>query len=237
LALNLEHLRVEQTAPVGPQVYRSLRERIVKAELEPGALLSEAEVARDYAISRQPVREAFIKLADEGLLEIRPQRGTLVRKINTVSVMDARFVREAVEADIVRIVAREGDADVIGSLREQVQTQQEALNRGQENFMSMDDAFHRTLALAAGKAHVWSVVNGVKAQMDRVRYLTLLDETVIQRAIDDHMRIVDALESGDVTATDEAMRFHLRQILLDLPGIARLKPDYFENIDFKSNVA
>ena len=106
---------VDHGEQVGPQVYRSLRERIIRGELEPGGLISEAEIARAFSISRQPVREAFIKLAEEGLVEIRPQRGTLVRRINIASVMDARFVREAVEADIVKIVAEKRDPRVIAT--------------------------------------------------------------------------------------------------------------------------
>ncbi|RVI35555.1 GntR family transcriptional regulator, partial [Sinorhizobium meliloti] len=90
---------------VGPQVYRILREQIIQAELAPGARISEAEIARSLSISRQPVREAFIKLAEEGLVQVLPQRGTYVTRISTASVMDVRFVREAIEADIVRQVA------------------------------------------------------------------------------------------------------------------------------------
>ena len=123
---------VEHSEPVGPQVYRSLRERIIRGELEPGGLISEAEIARVFSISRQPVREAFIKLAEEGLVEIRPQRGTLVRKINIASVMDARFVREAVEADIVKIVAERRDPRVVASLRKQIEAQREVAQQKAE---------------------------------------------------------------------------------------------------------
>ena len=73
---------LELTSPVRPQIYIGLRHRIIRSEIPPGTALSEAEIARRFSISRQPVREAFIKLAEEGLLEVRPQRGTFVRKIS-----------------------------------------------------------------------------------------------------------------------------------------------------------
>lgn len=221
---------VEQSAPVGPQVYRSLRGRIIRAELEPGALISEAEIARAFSISRQPVREAFIKLAEEDLVEIRPQRGTLVRKINVASVLDARFVREAVEADIAKIVAERRDPQVVFNLRRQVEAQSEVV-REAGGFMQLDEAFHRTLAVAAEKAHVWTVVNNVKAQMDRLRHLTLMDSAVTERAVEQHQILVEAIAAGDAPAADKAMRRHLRQILIDLPVMAQLKPNYFENLD------
>src|SRR5690606_41130352 len=64
---------LDQSAPLGPQLYRILRQRIISVDLAPGSRLSEAEIAATYELSRQPVREAFIKLAEEGLLEVRPQ--------------------------------------------------------------------------------------------------------------------------------------------------------------------
>lgn len=226
---------VEQSEPVGPQVYRSLRERIIRGELEPGGLISEAEIARAFSISRQPVREAFIKLAEEGLVEIRPQRGTLVRKINIASVMDARFVREAVEADIVKIVAERRDPRVVASLRTQIAAQREVAQQKASDFLQLDEAFHRTLAVAADKAHVWSIVNNVKAQMDRLRQLSFIMSLAAERAVDQHHAIVEAIAIGDARGADAAMRTHLRQILSDLPVMAELRPNYFESLDFQFN--
>src|SRR5690606_41732276 len=101
LDLKQQDWTVDQSASLTPQLYRILRERIISADLIPGSRISESEIARSYSLSRQPVREAFIKLAEDGLVEIRPQRGTLVRKITPEAVMDARFVREAIETDLV----------------------------------------------------------------------------------------------------------------------------------------
>jgi DNA-binding GntR family transcriptional regulator len=224
---------VEHGAPVGPQVYRSLRQRIIRGDLEPGGLISEAEIARACAISRQPVREAFIKLAEEGLVEIRPQRGTLIRKINIASVMDARFVREAVEADIVRIVAEKREPRIVSNLRTQIETQREVARRKADGFLQLDEDFHRTLAAAADKAHVWNIVNNVKAQMDRLRQLSFIMSAAAERAVEQHHAIVEAIALGDVQAADAAMRAHLRQILLDLPLMAQLRPNYFDNLDSK----
>jgi DNA-binding GntR family transcriptional regulator len=219
---------VEQGEQVGPQVYRSLRGRIIRGELEPGGLISEAEIARAFSISRQPVREAFIKLAEEGLVEIRPQRGTLVRRINIASVKDARFVREAVEADIVKIVAERRDPNVIASLYEQIAAQRRVAHQRAGEFLQLDEAFHLTLAVAADKAHVWRIVNNVKAQMDRLRQLSFVMGSAAEPAVDQHDAIVEAISKGDVSGAEAAMRTHLRRILSDLPAMAELRPNYFE---------
>jgi DNA-binding GntR family transcriptional regulator len=220
---------VEQGAPVGPQVYQTLRALIIRADLAPGAWVSETELAKAFATSRQPVREAFIKLADDGLVEIRPQRGTLVRKINIASMMDTRFVREAVEADIVRIAAQRTSPGAVADLREQIARQRATMDQNPDAFMRLDDQFHRTLATIADKSDVSRVVDNVKAQMDRVRFLTLSNRSVIRISIDQHEKIVDAIEGNSSEQADAAMREHLRQILIDLPYVAQLKPEFFDN--------
>ena len=119
--------RLETTSAVGPQLFRLLRDRIVRCELEPGVRLSEVDVAQFYGTSRQPVREAFIKLAEASLIEVRPQRGSYVRRIDIGAVMAARFVREAVEADIVRVVAERATPADLSELDTILARQSEAI--------------------------------------------------------------------------------------------------------------
>ena len=212
---------------VGPQVYRILREQIIQAELLPGERLSESDVAKTLSVSRQPVREAFIKLSEEGLVQVLPQRGTFVTKISVASVMDVRFVREAIEADVVRVVAESHAPETIEELRRQIAEQRKVPHRDRAAFLRLDELFHRTLAAAAGNAYAWSVIEGVKAQMDRVRFLSV-DDMHVGRLIDQHERIVDGIAAGDKAAAEEAVRLHLREILSSLPEIARSRAELFD---------
>lgn len=219
--------RIAGDAPVGAQVYRLLRQRIVGMSLVPGERISEAEIARSLAVSRQPVREAFIKLSEDGLVEIRPQRGTFVRRISLGAVMDARFVREAIEADIVRLVAETRDPSLIVELRAQLAAQADLGDDETAAFLKLDEQFHQTLAEAAGKPFAWSVIRGVKVQMDRVRVLTT-QRFPKDKLVEQHVEIVDAIAAGDPEGAAAAMRAHLREILADLPTVGRENPDYFE---------
>ena len=217
---------LELTSPVRPQIYIGVRERIIRGEIAPGTALSEAEIARRFSISRQPVREAFIKLAEEGLLEVRPQRGTFVRKINKTAVMDARFVREAIEANIVREVAAKGDAGLVARLRKQLLAQ-EAVPPGEVyDFMRLDEEFHWSLADAAGRLYGWKVIEDVKLQMDRVRYLSLRSFPQ-DKLVRQHTAIVDAIEKASADEAERKMREHLRLIMDDLPSIETQHPDFF----------
>lgn len=212
---------------IAPQIYRRLRERIVRTELLPGEVISETEIARAYAVSRQPVREAFIKLAEAGLVQIRPQRGTMITRISTEAVMDARFVREAIEADVVKIVAERADAAIRRELADQIAQQKRVAETDENAFVRLDELFHRTLADMAGKAYAWRVVEEVKAQMDRVRYLSI-EKVHIRLLVAQHEAVVDAIAANDVAAAESAMRVHLREILKSLPAVAKARPELFD---------
>lgn len=214
-------------ATVGPQIYLILRERIIRNDIAPGARVNEPQIALEFSVSRQPVREALIRLSVEGLVEVRPQRGTFVRKIAMSQVLDARFVREAIEADIVKEVAASPTTGLVEELRNQVFDQQRAAAQDPLRFMELDEHFHRTLAEAAGKTYARDLIEGVKLQMDRVRHLTL-HQFPMDELVDQHKSIVNAIEAGDVSAAESAMRTHLREILKTLPAVAASKPEFFE---------
>ena len=219
---------MDQSAPVGPQLLRLLRGKVVHNDWVPSAQLSEAEVAKAFGVSRQPVREAFIKLAEEGLVEIRPQRGTFVRKISASAVLDARFVREAIEADVVRLVAQAPDPATLQELGRLIEAQRKVAGNDPRAFVPLDDAFHRTLAQAAGRNYAWSVIESLKSQMDRVRQLSTR-KFPMARLIAQHEAVVAAIAAGDPAGAEAAMREHLRAILTDLPLIRESLPEYFDD--------
>lgn len=227
-------LIIAQGAPVGPQVYRILRAKIIRGDLAPGARISESEIARTFALSRQPVREAFIKLSEEGLVEVWPQRGTVVTKISTAAVLDARFVREAIEADVVRMVAEAAEPAVIADLRGQIELQKAVAGRDPDQFMRLDERFHRTLSEAAGKPYAWKVIEDVKAQMDRVRFLSFI-QFPVPTLIMQHETVVNAIAACDPDAAEAAMRRHLREIITALPAIAEARPAFFADADKTSD--
>ena len=226
----VSRIELDTGEPVARRVYKALRHAIVAMQFRPGQPLSEQEVATRMGVSRQPVREAFIKLSEAGLVTIRPQRGTFVVKISVRQVMDARFVREAVELAVVR-KAGEGLAPAVqADLRANLEAQRAAAaERRHDRFLELDEAFHRTIALGIGCEYAWRVVEETKAQMDRVRYLSLPDATPLDRLIVQHAMIVDAVAGGRPDDAETAMRLHLREILTSLPELERRFPDLFDS--------
>lgn len=229
MILVLEDLKGWQLDPlkaVAPQLRLILRSRIIRNDLKPMSRLSEPDLAKEYNVSRQPVREAFITLEHEGLVEIRPQRGTYVKRIDASSVLNGRFVREAVEADIVKTLAEHPDDGLIRELRTQIKAQSAAARDNPIAFIELDERFHKTLASAAHVEKSWEYLEAIKSQMDRVRFISDV-EFPINKLIEQHQRIVDMIEAGNVEAAVSGMRTHLKEILNSLPKIHQRYPEYF----------
>jgi GntR family transcriptional regulator, rspAB operon transcriptional repressor len=229
---------IRTSEAITPQLFRALRAAIVTLRLPPGQALSETEIARQFGVSRQPVREAFIKLAEAGLVEIRPQRGTFVVPITRRDVMNARFVREAVEVAVVGELAERVTPATIKELRALIAAQRRAAAESDwPTFLALDETFHRTLAESAGHAHAWRMLESIKAQMDRVRYLSFSGASPLPHLIRQHMAIVEALSRKKRAAAEAAMRTHLRELLTTLPAIAAQNPELFEPEREEASVA
>jgi GntR family transcriptional regulator, rspAB operon transcriptional repressor len=209
------------------RVVSALRDEIVSMALKPGDVISESDIAGRYGVSRQPVREAFIRLAQQGLLLIRPKRATVVKKISPDGVRQSRFIRESIEVEIVRrLAANPGDAANV--LDELIAEQEIASGAGDSRrFHTLDELFHRTLARLAGVEYAWQLIDDHKMQLDRVRYLTL-GASSSRVAIGEHKILAAAVAAGDVAAAEAAMRAHLARAEVLLSQTIADHPDYFE---------
>ena len=222
----LEPISLQQQAV--PQLVARIRDGIRRGDLEPGRRLSEPEFAKIFDISRQPVREAFLLLAQEGLVEIRPQRGTYVRKISLQHVQQVRFVREAIEVEIVRLAVTQLNAVQLGDLRDNLAEQARCSDLEINRFIGLDDQFHRYLASGVGQSHAWSIVESQKTQLDRVRFLSLRHFPT-DALLEQHTDIVDAIAERDAARAEKTMRAHLNMVVSDLEVIARNNPEKFQD--------
>ncbi len=219
----------EDLGPVGLRVRRIIEERIITNALRPGERLSENDLATMLGVSRQPVREALIRLSEAGLVRVLPQRGTVVTRISVARAESARFLRATIECALVRKTATRADDAAIARMRSLIADQAEAVHAGDHaGFLALDDALHRAFAAATNHEDVWRILHNVKLQMDRVRYLSLPDATPAARLLEQHAAIVDAIEARDPNAAEAVMRLHLSELLISLPRLIVTMPDYFD---------
>jgi DNA-binding GntR family transcriptional regulator len=204
--------------------YGRVRDDIIGGRFAPGALLSENELALSLGLSRQPVREALLLIAQEGLVEVRPQSGTYVTRIDPDRVREAQFIREAIELASLGACAQPS-ADEERMLRDLIRRQRSARDR--EAFYPLDEEFHRALLGLAGHANAWAAVSAAKGHLDRARYVGMSATRAVQDYVDDHERVVDALAAGDADAAIAALRAHLRFVFADLEAVQAQHPELF----------
>ncbi|VYU57101.1 putative HTH-type transcriptional regulator YdfH [Metakosakonia massiliensis] len=181
-----------------------------------------------FDVSRQPVREAFIKLAENGLIQIRPQRGSYVNKISLSQVRNGCFVRQAIECAVARRAATMITDSHCYQLEQNLNQQRTAIERKQLNdFFQLDDEFHQRLAQIADCQLAWDTIENLKATMDRVRYMSLDHVSPPEMLLRQHLEIFDALEKRDVAAVDIAMTHHLQEISGSVKLISQENRDWF----------
>ena len=201
---------IETGAPLSEQVYRLLRATIITGVLEPGAALQEPVITAQLGISRTPVREALLRLKDDGLVQIRRQAGTCVAPIDANRVEEGIIVRESLEPRIAQLAAARIDARTLEVLTHQTERMARAAARqDSRTFIEADDLFHQTLIDASGHQHIARIIQQINAQLDRIRYLSVSEPIRAQTAVDEHHQLIAALSAGDGATCSALLQHHL----------------------------
>lgn len=215
---------------IADQVFDRLQQQILTLDLPPNSRISETEIARQMGVSRQPVREAFKRLARLGFLWIRPQSGTTVSLISEAAVLRARFIRTALEQHTCRTACTMAGGAGLARLAELIEAQKAAVAaQNRDLFHALDDAFHREICVLAGAGYVWDLINESKAHMDRIRMLSLSASSQ-QLALKEHIQIFDAITQADAEAAAGAMNGHLSRILVLIEEIKSVNHGWFTDL-------
>lgn len=206
-------------------IYAELRGDIVTLRLTPGAKLSENELALRFGTSRAPVRDALIRLTEDGLIQVQPQRGSFVTRISLRAMERARFVREALEIAIARRAAEHGIAAAARRQAEDAITAQQAARLDPAGFTAADDRFHRAFADGTALDGVWDIIEREKAQFDRIRFLSLPAVTPVDVLIEQHRAILAAVLSRRPAEAEAAIRTHLSEVLRITDDLAGRYPE------------
>jgi DNA-binding GntR family transcriptional regulator len=206
-----------------------LFEEIAALRLLPGAKISEADIAVQFGVSRQPVRDAFSRLANMDLLLIRPQRATEVRRFSSAAIEKSRYIRSAVELDVLRRAAPLCDAAGAEQLDACIAQQQLACDASDyTTFGKHDYAFHKTLCEIAGVPFAFDIIAKEKAKVDRLCLLSLAKEARMPELIEDHLQIAKMVTEGNADKAMEAGALHLSRLDVTIDTIKARNPDYFE---------
>jgi DNA-binding GntR family transcriptional regulator len=228
----LKHLPRGRSTTARRAAYLALRDAIVAGELVPGTRLSENELAEILGVSRTPVREALLRLREDQLVDVVPQSGTFVTPISLRGLNDAQFLREAVECAAVRLAARRATPRDLEQLRGNLALQERARDADDlKAFFVLDTDFHRALCDLSGRAIASEIGERANGHLDRVRRLSLPVPSYLAEMVEEHRRVVDAVDVGDPDLAEAALRHHLRMVLSGVPRIRAEHPELFADDD------
>lgn len=218
---------LDPTRHAAPQVVEALRAAIISLELAPGLALDRAELAQGFGVSQTPVRDALIRLSEEGLVLIRAQHITQVSRIDVPAAREAHVLRRAIEIEIARQLAGAPDATVVTELRRQL-SRQAALAETKDflGFIAADKEFHRVMYEAAGLPRLWSVVTRMSGHVDRLRLLHIPSMGKTEQILGGHQAILEAIAAADAEAAQQAVREHLSGTLASVDEIQQRYPEY-----------
>lgn len=208
------------------RAYDYVRTGIVSLDLPPGSTLSENALAAELGMSRTPVREAIMLLAEEDLVHVLPQIGSFVARVDPARVAEAQFLREAVELASLRSVTTPVNPDALGRLEENLK-QQDSVDEDTDRFFELDEAFHRELMTLAGHEASWGTVAGAKSHLDRARRLGIREPGAFRERVAEHHAVFDAVVAGDLAQAEELLSHHLRVVFEDIRVVERELPQFF----------
>ena len=222
--------RLDRDRQAAPQVFERMRGMIISLELPPGSPLSRAALAGQFGVSSTPIRDALMRLDEEGLVDVFPQYATVVSRVDVRLAQQAHFLRQAVELEIVRMLALRRDEAFAAELHATIARQQHYAKAGDfEKFMAADNEFHSLLYAATDKQDIWSLVRSRSGHIDRLRRLHLPSPGKAQDIVRHHKLIAKAIGAGEPDEAQKHLRTHLSGTLSELAAIRARYPEYLSN--------
>ncbi len=195
--------------------------------MPPGTPISEPGIAAQLQVSRSPVREAFTRLADMGLVLVIPQVGSFIAPISLAEVDDSVFIRSALETKAFKRAIEAGVPDTTEMQKFVDANRAAAAAQDSEAFFATDEQVHQSVFVLAGVPRLWDVVRSTKLQLDRLRRLSLPVSIRNPELVDEHQRIVDALRTRDEAAGVSVIENHATRIFAMVDGLKAENPSYF----------
>lgn len=221
-----------QTSNLTGQAYNIIVKKIINAEYKPGQKISEKKIEQDINIGRTPVREALLQLRQENMINVIPQSGTYISKIDIQEVLDARFVRASVEQRVMRNAATidlsPEQATHLNNILAKEHTLMQENNFPQ--FLTSDDEFHQYFYLITNHERIWEWIKKINIQFDRFRFLRLkVDGLSWDGLVEQHEAIFNAVKAKDINEVERLTANHLHLMVKEEHSLIDKFPNYFIN--------
>ena len=211
--------------------YNEIKYKIIHFDYIPGQKISEKTISQELDLGRTPVREAIIRIEREGLIEVIPQSGTYITRVDMADAKDARFVRSHIEPSIMVDAAIKMTPEAKQALEDNLRSQDKtAMNNEPDNFFDLDQDFHHEFYKVVNKDTVWNWLQINNTQLNRFRRLRLKEsELNWSTLLDQHQQIYNAVLDQDIDNLNFLVTQHLHLMLLEKQKVLDAYPDYFKN--------
>lgn len=216
---------------VQASVYTALKNSIMRLQLKPGTVVSTQEIATMLGVSRTPVREAFIRLQRDGLVDIYPQKETVVSRISLKRMQQERFIRESLECANIDAIIHKGGPYDYSALMDNLELQKRLLKREKFDsfeFMQVDNEFHRQLFILGGQELSWDVISDTSTHYTRIRLVTLGNMEIVKASVLEHETILSEVASCYSELARGHIRSHLHRLETEIDDFMKTYPDYFD---------
>ncbi|MYM75367.1 FCD domain-containing protein [Duganella sp. FT134W] len=216
---------LDKSQTAANQVYVHLRDQILKMSMRPGTVLSRADLSRYYGVSATPIRDATLRLAEEGLVDVFPQHGTRVSGIDIDAAKYAHFLRLSLELEIARKLSGGHPADLPKELYALIDKQRGYLEtQNFDAFVQVDLEFHHRLFVAANMEDLWVFMRSKSGNMDRLRRLHVPLNGKADGVLQEHADLAAAIANGNAYAAESLVRRHLSGTMSKLRALRERYP-------------
>lgn len=206
--------RVQRAPSLTEQAYRLLREEILARRLRPGARLVERVLAQRFGLSKTPVREAIARLERDGLVEVVPSQGAVVRRLGLQEVRNLLELRQVLEGFAARRAAERADEATLENLERILEQADRVRRLGRpELYREYDLQFHALIREAAGNETLTQVMEGLGAQIRLVMSTSAALPGRIEASVSEHRRILEALRRRQPAEAERAACEHIQRAL------------------------
>jgi len=211
------------------ELYNKIRREILSLELIPGQRISEAEISKRLGVSRQPVREIFIHLSHEKLLQIVPQKGTFISLIDLEYVKQVIHMRYLIEKEILVEACDKLSEKTLMTLAHICDLQELIIkDEGDSNeFLALDNKFHRTIFEDSNHKVIWDIIESNNVNYSRFRLLDVLEKPAMGRIVEQHRTLLNHIKDKNTTAIQKMLKTHLFQGIEKSEHITEKYESYF----------
>lgn len=211
-------------------VYRVLKNNIMILKLHPGQSISEVEVGDLLSVSRTPIRESIVKLSEERLVDVYPQKGSFISLIDLDQIEEAFFMRKIVEKEVLKLAVENFSNESLKELEKNLKFQNiiAQMEEDHTELFFLDNDFHKIIYKGVRKERVWNSIQTLNTHYDRIRFLDAIEKTNLEPTLIQHREIIDIIKNKDLKAIDKVMDKHLSNFKNKVDFLIEKYPAYFK---------